>query len=91
MAKFRKMLKPMGFLMGYVSKYRLILAAAIFFVLTGAAASVTAPYLIKPIVNDYLLPGDIPGLVSMLVLLAVVYAVITVSGYCDGHQVTLKL
>jgi len=31
MAKFRKMLKPMGFLMGYVSKYRLILAAAIFF------------------------------------------------------------
>ncbi len=85
MAKFRKMLKPMGFLMGYMSRHRLILTAAVFFVLTGAAASVTAPYLIKPIVNDYLLPGDIPGLVSMLVLLAAVYAVITLSGYCSAR------
>lgn len=81
MAKFRQMLRPMGFLMGYISKYRLILAAAFFFVLTGAAASITAPYLIKPIINDYLIPGDLAGLTSMLVLLAAVYAVITVSGY----------
>lgn len=81
MAKFKNMLRPMGFLMSYISKYRLILAAAFFFVLTGAAASITAPYLIKPIINDYLIPGDLEGLVSMLALLAAVYAVITVSGY----------
>ncbi len=31
--------------------------------------SVLSSFLLKPIINDYILPGDFPGLIRMLVLL----------------------
>ncbi len=31
-------------------------------------ASILGTYLLKPVINTYILPGDIPGLVNMLIL-----------------------
>ena len=31
-------------------------------------------YLLKPVINNYILPGDIPGLIRMIALMGLLYA-----------------
>ena len=40
----------------------------------SALASVIGTYMLKPIINEYILPGDIPGLIRSLLIMAVIYA-----------------
>ena len=62
-----------GKLMRYLGRYKahLCLVAALLVVSSGC--SVAGNYLIKPLINDYILPGDFPGLARMLVVMAAVY------------------
>ncbi len=60
-------------LMRYLSRYKphLVLVAALLVV--SSACTVGGSYLIRPLINDYILPGDFPGLARMLALMALVY------------------
>ena len=60
--------------MRYLGRYKahLILVAALLVV--SSACTVGGSYLIKPLINDYILPGDFPGLARMLAFMAAVYA-----------------
>ncbi len=42
-------------------------------VIAGIVCSLLGSYMLRPIINDYILPGDVSGLIKMLVLLAAVY------------------
>lgn len=62
-----------GKLMRYLKRYKLQLVLVMLCVLISAVCSVAGSYLLKPIINDYILPGDFPGLVKMLVLMGGIY------------------
>ncbi len=56
--------------MGY-HKWLLLVVAALVFISTGA--SVAGTYLLKPVINDFILPGDIKGLILALLGMGVMY------------------
>nr|WP_325186385.1 ABC transporter ATP-binding protein [uncultured Oscillibacter sp.] len=63
----------LGKLMAYLGRYRALLAAVVALLCVSSACTVGGSYLIKPLINDYILPGDFPGLARMLCLMAAVY------------------
>jgi len=64
-----------GKLLGYVAQYKLLLAGVMACLLISSLGSVAASYLIKPLINDYILPGDFTGLFKMLAVMGGLYAV----------------
>ena len=60
-------------LLGYLEQYRLHLAAVVGLLIVSSACTVGGSYLIKPLINDYILPGDFPGLARMLAVMGGVY------------------
>ena len=62
-------------LMAYLGCYKTLLAVVMVLLCVSAACTVGGSYLIKPLINDYILPGDFPGLARMLCLMAAVYIV----------------
>ncbi len=70
-----------GKLMRYITRYRLAFVPVILCLVISAAGNVGGSYLIKPIINDYILPGDFPGLFKMLVLMAAIYVLSALASY----------
>lgn len=68
-------------LMGYLGRYRLLLALVVLLVIVSAACSVLGSYLLKPLINDYILPGDFAGLARMLGVMAGVYLTAAICSY----------
>ena len=62
-------------LMRYLGRYKAHLALVVILLFMSSACTVGGSYLIKPLINDYILPGDFPGLAKMLGLMALVYIV----------------
>jgi ATP-binding cassette subfamily B multidrug efflux pump len=60
-------------LLGYLERYRLHLAAVVVLLIISSACTVGGSYLIKPLINDYILPGDFSGLARMLAVMGGVY------------------
>lgn len=56
-------------LMGYVGKYKGSLVLVAICLLISSAAGVATSYLLKPLLNDYIIPGDFPGLFKMLLVM----------------------
>ena len=65
----------LGKLMGYLGRYKahLILVAGLLVI--SSACTVGGSYLIKPLINDYILTGDFPGLARMLAFMGAVYLI----------------
>jgi ATP-binding cassette subfamily B multidrug efflux pump len=57
----------------YLRHYRSLLALVFFLVALNTAATVGGSYLLRPIINRYMLPGNWPGLTKMLFLLLCIY------------------
>ena len=72
-AKPRDMGRTLKKLMKCLGRYKLHLAAVALLLVLSSACTVGGSYLIKPLINDYILPGDFPGLARMLALMAGVY------------------
>ena len=64
---------PFKKLMGYVGKYKGSLVLVAVCLLISSAASVATSYLLKPLLNDYIIPGDFPGLFKMLLVMGGMY------------------
>ena len=80
-AKPKNMKGTLGRLWMYLGKSRISLILVFFLVLIGTASSLLGSYFIRPIINDYIIPGDLSGLVSMLLVLALIYIAGVVSTY----------
>ncbi|MBE6971137.1 MAG: ABC transporter ATP-binding protein [Ruminococcaceae bacterium] len=56
-------------LVGYISQYKLLLILVALCLVISSLASVASSYLMKPIINNYIIPGDFTGLLKMVALL----------------------
>lgn len=57
----------------YLKYRKFILALTFFLMLLSSGATLAGSYFLKPLINDYILPGDFTGLLSALMLLALIY------------------
>lgn len=73
--------RTLRFLWQYLRRHGAILLLISVLTITSAGANVFGTYLLKPAVNDYILPGDIAGLVKMLVFMGAVYLAGVASSY----------
>ena len=65
--KPKDMGKTLKTLLSYVGKYKLQLVVVIILIVLDSFAMVAGSYYLKPLVNNYILPGDFTGLSKMLV------------------------
>ena len=77
----KSMGKTIGRLMSYVGKYKLLLCLVLIFLVMSSISMVAGSYFLKPIINDYILPGDFKGLVKMLAFLGSIFLAGTFASY----------
>ena len=68
-------------LLGYLSAKKFQLLLVIIMMVLATGARLLGNYLMKPLINDYILPGDFNGLANMLALMAAIYVVGVLSTY----------
>lgn len=61
-------------LISYVACDRRLLIVIGVLIVISIAANLTGSYMLRPIINDYILPGDFQGLVRILLFLAAISA-----------------
>ena len=71
----------LGRLMRYLGRYKALLALVVVLLVVSSACNVGGSYLLKPLINDYILPGDFPGLARELCLMALIYITGAVCSY----------
>ncbi|WP_246169869.1 ABC transporter ATP-binding protein [Alkalibaculum sporogenes] len=60
--------------MKYIGKYKFLLSIVVICLFINSFAMIAGSYFLKPIINDYILPGDFNGLGKMLIILGSIYA-----------------
>jgi len=68
-------------LLGYLKPRWAVLLVVVILMLLSSASTLAANYLLKPLINDYILPGDFDGLARALALMAGIYLVGVVASY----------
>jgi len=83
--KPKNMSLTMRRLWGYLQKNRLGLLTVILFILINTAASLTGSYLLRPLINDYIIPKDVDGLIHMLGIMLVIYVAGATAAYLQSR------
>ena len=65
----------------YLKRHFLALTAVVLLIAISALASVLGTYMLKPVVNNYILPGDIPGLIRILIVMGAMYILGAAAAY----------
>lgn len=68
-------------LMSYLAKDRNLLFFIGFLIIISIISNLLGSYMIRPIINDYIIPGDFGGLVQILIILAGIYLAGVVAVY----------
>ena len=68
-------------LLSYMRHYRGAMVLVAVCLVVSSGASIFSSYLLKPIINDYILPGDFPGLIRMLCVLGGAFALSAACSY----------
>ena len=68
-------------LMSYLACDKTLLSVIGFLIILSVVSGLLGSYMIRPIINDYIIPGDYSGLIKVLVLLAAIYLVGVVATY----------
>lgn len=76
--------KTLGTLLAYMGHYKLWLFYVTVLVAISAGANLLGTYLLKPVINKYIIPGDISGLIKALVFMGAMYAAGALS--CFGYN-----
>ncbi len=71
--KPKNMRKTIGTLLGYIGRSRWLLIFVAICVVLNSVCSILGSYLLKPLINDCIIPGDYDRLVRTLALMALVY------------------
>ena len=74
-------LRPMGFLLRRMLRYPGLMALTLLTLGITTAATLAIPYFAKLIINDCILQGDVARLLRLLIVLALVYLLSTLSTY----------
>lgn len=61
-------------LLHYIGKYKAALVLVAVCLIISSVGSVATGYFLKPIINDYIIPGDFTGLLKMLVIMGGLFA-----------------
>ena len=73
MAKPKEGKKTFFRLMSYLGRFRTSLIVVFILVVITIGSSLLGSYMLRPIINDYIIPGDLQGLFRMLLILLGVY------------------
>ena len=57
----------------YLRRQKLLLVVVLLLLLINTGATLAGSYLLRPIINKYIIPHNIPGLVKMIILLLSIY------------------
>ncbi len=73
--------KTIGQLMKYIGKHKILILFVLLFLFISSFSMIAGSYLLKPLINDYIIPGDFRGLAKMLVFLGGIYFCGATSSY----------
>ena len=73
--------KTLRTLLHYMGNHRFLLLAVTVLVSLSALANLLGTYMLKPIVNDYIIPRDVNGLIHAVALTACIYGAGVLSAY----------
>ena len=79
--KPKNMKKTLKTLMSYLGKYKLQLLIVMILIVVNSIAMVAGSYFLKPLVNNYILPGDFSGLAKMLAVLGTIFGLGALASY----------
>lgn len=70
-------------LLKYLGIHKISVFAATLLIIISSLANIAGTYFLRPIINNYIIPGDIPGLLSAILAMAVMYlaGVLATYGY----------
>ena len=68
-------------LMRYVGRYKGSLVLVAVCLIVSSVASVATSYMLKPVLNNYIIPGDFPGLFRMLLMMGGLFALSSLCSY----------
>ena len=68
-------------LMHYVGRYKGSLVLVAVCLIVSSVASVATSYMLKPLLNNYIIPGDFPGLFRMLLMMGGLFALSSLCSY----------
>lgn len=85
-------------LLSYLVYDRVLLIVIGILIIVSITASLTGSYLLRPVINDYIIPGDFTGMLRMLLLLGGIYLIGVVAVYIEyillnkiGQQTVARL
>ena len=67
--------KTLRRLMKYLGLHKLALAAVAVMVVISAMANIMGTYLLKPVIQQFIEPGDLPGLARAVALMGLMYGI----------------
>jgi ATP-binding cassette, subfamily B, multidrug efflux pump len=70
----------------YLKDKKLSLVVVIFLMLMGTFSMLAGNYFLKPLINDYILPGDFNGLANALMILGVIYLIGVCASYFQNRM-----
>ena len=72
-------------LWGYLKINKTGLFTVVLFILINTSASLTGSYLLRPLINDYIIPKDVSGLMHMLGIMLVIYVAGATAAYLQSR------
>jgi len=72
-------------LLSYLKNRRFLLALVVIFMLIATGSSLASSYFLKPLINDYILPGDFDGLFVALITLGVIFLAGVIASYLQSR------
>lgn len=73
-------------MLSYLGRHKWYMLMIAVLVTVSASASILGTYLLKPVINEYIIPGDIPGLVKMLISMGILYLCGALSCYAYNQM-----
>ncbi len=83
--KPRNLRATAGRLLGYLNTSKLLIALVLVSLVLGSGAMLASSFLLKPLINDYIIPGDFPGLLRMLLLMGGIMLVSIAASYTQSR------
>lgn len=64
----------------YLRQQKALLLLILFLLFINTASTLAGSYLLRPIINNYIIPHNIPGLIRMIILLLIIYGIGAIAG-----------
>lgn len=70
----------------YLAKEKKMLVVVFLLIVISIFCNVGGSYMLRPIINNYIMPGDIPGLLKMLIILGGIYIIGIISSWTQARM-----